>query len=154
MFFKRKCPEKPKFRETFSEWFDRQGIKNFSAREFTSYFEVKRRGAQNMEPPRSMWANILPTIRIVDALRDAVGKPITLTSSYRCPAYNQAIGSGAASRSQHLQFRALDIKVKGMDSGRVYDRLLALRRAGLWVGGLGKYKTFTHIDTRGKNASW
>ena len=154
MFCKRKRPEKPKFRETFSEWFGRQGIRNFSAREFTSYFEVKRRGAQNMEPPRSMWANILPTLRVVDDLRDSVGKPIALTSSYRCPAYNRAIGSGAASRSQHLQFRALDIKVKGMSAGRVYDKLLELRRAGSWVGGLGGYNTFTHIDTRGKNASW
>jgi hypothetical protein len=29
-----------------------------------------------------------------------------------------------------------------------------MRREGIFKGGLGKYKTFVHVDVRGKNADW
>lgn len=143
----------PQRGESFEEWFKRQKFKHFSASEFTNYFNVHRRGVRNSTPPRSMWKNIVPTLRIVDELRMELGRPCVILSSYRSPKYNGAI-SGAASKSFHMKFCALDIAFSGVSPQEVYDRLLAKRRNGDFKGGLGKYNTFVHIDTRGYNANW
>lgn len=137
----------------FAAWYSRQGIRHFKASEFLSYFHVTRRGVTNTPPPKDYWPRILPTLKIVDDLRDHYGAPITLLSSYRSPAYNAAIGD-AAPMSQHLQFRALDIAVKGRSPRTVFALLEAWRIAGKFTGGLGLYQTFVHIDTRGTNATW
>lgn len=138
---------------TFSDYFDSLGIKHFDSDEFTEYFHVTRRGATNSEPPREMWGNIVPTIRVVDELRATMGRPIVLLSSYRSPAYNRAIGD-AAPKSLHMQFRALDIAVSGRTPRQVFNQLLTWRAAGRFKGGLGLYNSFVHIDTRGSNATW
>ena len=138
---------------TFSEYFATLGIKHFTAGEFTSYFHTTRRGVTNHEPPSEMWGNIVPTIRIVDQLRELWGRPIVLLSSYRSPAYNAAC-PGAASGSFHQKFQALDIAVSGKTPRQVFDQLADWRTAGKFKGGLGLYSTFTHIDTRGYNATW
>jgi len=146
------CAE-PKADENFEAWFNRQGFKYFNAGEFLSYFNVDRRGVRNSPPPRSMWANIVPTLRIVDSLRGLWGRPIVILSSYRSPAYNAAI-SGAADKSLHKQFKALDIAVSGKTPRQVFNQLLDWRNDGQFQGGLGLYSTFVHIDTRGSNATW
>lgn len=142
----------PRSGESFDAWYKRQKFRHFSAREFTSYFEVFRYGARNSAPPQSKWANIVPTLRIVDDLREHFGRPCVITSSYRGPAYNKACGG--APKSLHREFKALDIVFSGVSPKAVYDKLLEWRRAGRFKGGLGLYATFVHIDTRGYNANW
>lgn len=141
----------------FEDWYDdaakAAGIQHFSADEFTSYFAVNRRGVKNSTPPRELWGNIIATLRVVEALRVHFGRPIVLLSSYRSPAYNAAI-DGAATKSYHMQFKALDIAVAGRTPRQVFDQLRAWRDAGRFKGGLGLYRTFVHIDTRGTNATW
>lgn len=137
----------------FFTWYNRQGIRHFTSGEFISYFQVHRRGVTNSAPSKAIWANILPTLRIVDDLRDHYRQPITLLSSYRSPAYNAAIGD-AAPKSQHLQFRALDISVATKVPEEVFQKLRQWRDAGKFAGGLGLYRSFVHIDTRGSNATW
>jgi len=137
---------------TFEQWFGTQKVRHFSAVEFTSYFRRSRNGVRNAPPPVAMWPNILPTIRIVDALRKHFGKPIVLLSSYRSPAYNRAIGGAKA--SIHMQFKALDIAVAGVAPAVVFKTLGKWRAEGKFVGGLGLYQTFVHVDTRGVNATW
>lgn len=138
----------------FTDWFNQQGIRHFTAGEFTSYFAQQRKGVRNEVPPRKIWKNILPTLRIVDELRGFLGKPCTLLSSYRSPAYNQAVGG--VSNSQHLDFNALDITFDGVSPVRVHAILSEWRKAGKFTGGLGLYPSagFVHIDTRGYNATW
>jgi len=145
--------ELPQVEETFEEWFSKQNIRNFTAKEFRNYFNIHRRGVRNSEPPRELWPNILPALRVVDKLRDYLGTACTITSSYRSPAYNGAI-SGAASKSLHMQFRALDIQFKNVSPAKVFQVLHSWRRDGSIKGGLGKYKTFTHIDDRETNPTW
>ena len=139
---------------TFIDWFASQRFRNFGAGEFTGYFARERKGVKNSLPPRRIWKNIVPALRIVDELRDSFGKPCRILSSYRSPDYNKAVGG--ASSSQHLEFTALDIAFNGISPQRVYDRLLEWRRAGKFVGGLGLYLSsgFVHIDTRGRSATW
>ena len=66
----------------------------------------------NTEPPREMWNNIVPTLLILDTLRDCLGLPIHLSSVYRAPTYNERIGG--APLSQHQGFAAVDIHVPGL----------------------------------------
>lgn len=139
---------KPKSGESFESWFDRQGFANFTGAELAHYF--KR--AKNTYPPRYMWPRFLPTMKIVQKVRTHFGKPTSITSSYRSPAYNA--GVGGAKYSQHKEFTAADIQVKGVKPSRVRDYILSLRQAGEFKGGIGRYNTFTHVDTRGSNATW
>jgi uncharacterized protein YcbK (DUF882 family) len=89
----------------------------------------------------------------LQVLRDHIGKPITVISGYRPPAYNKKIGG--AKKSQHLLARAADIKVRGMAPAEVHATILKLIKAGeMKQGGLGKYSTFVHYDTRGTAARW
>ncbi len=140
--------------DTFTDWFNAQKFRHFNAREFTRYFSAVRKGTKNSEPPKKLWKNLVPTLRVVDELRASFGKPCTILSSYRSPDYNRTVGGAAL--SQHLQFNALDIAFDGVSAKRVYDRLLQWRQEGRFVGGLGLYPSsgFVHIDTRGRNATW
>ena len=140
--------------DTFTDWFNAQKFRHFSAREFTRYFSAVRKGTKNSEPQKKLWKNLVPTLRVVDELRASFGKPCTILSSYRSPDYNRTVGGAAL--SQHLQFNALDIAFDGVSAKRVYDRLLQWRQEGRFVGGLGLYPSsgFVHIDTRGRNATW
>ena len=89
----------------------------------------------------------------LQVLRDYIGKPITIISGYRPPEYNKKIGG--AKKSQHLLARAADIKVKGMAPAEVHATVLKLIKGGkMKQGGLGKYSTFVHYDTRGSAARW
>ena len=142
----------PKANETFEQWFKRMKFRNFSADEFTSYFNVKRRGTRNSAPPKSKWTNIVPALRIVDDLRDYFGRPCVINSSYRSEAYNKSCGG--ASKSLHKEFKALDISFSAVRPHDVRDKLIEWRREGRFKGGVGRYNTFTHIDTRGYNATW
>ena len=140
--------------DTFNDWFKAQGFRHFGAGEFTSYFSRERKGVKNSLPPRRLWKNIVPALRIVDELRESLGKRCRILSSYRSPAYNKAVGGAA--QSEHLDFNALDITFDGVSPQQVYDRLLVWRKAGKFTGGLGLYPSsgFVHIDTRGRNSTW
>ena len=78
-------------------------------------------------------------------LREDLNASITITSAYRCPAHNAAVGG--ASNSQHKLGTATDIQVSGMHPHEVQD-------ACEKFDGLGYYDTFTHIDSRGSRARW
>jgi len=78
-------------------------------------------------------------------LRYDLNASIRINSAYRCPAHNKAIGG--AKNSQHKLGTATDIVVSGMDPNEVAD-------ACEKFDGLGRYDTFTHIDSRGSYARW
>jgi len=94
-----------------------------------------------------------PTLHIADELRHRLGvKMRYITSAYRSPAYNAAC-SGSATRSQHIQNRALDL-VYDCSPHSAMTEALKMRDEGLFKGGIGLYSSFIHIDTRGRNATW
>jgi len=135
-------------KKEFNKWFGGLGVKYFKAHEFTNYFERNL----NTFPPKSKWDNIIPTIKLVDRLRADLGVPIRVTSSYRSAKYNK--NCGGATKSLHKEFKAIDLQVDGFSPSYVYARLMKYRNAGDFKGGLGKYSTFVHVDTRGTNADW
>lgn len=107
----------------------------------------------NTDPPEVLWANAIPLVRALEAFRNAIGHPVILTSVYRSPEYNKAIGG--VKRSQHMAFRAADLKVSGGGGPANWaNKLKELRDAGLFTGGVGVYNSFVHIDVRGFDADW
>ncbi len=118
------------------------------------YPHFKTRGrTKNSLPPRYMWRNIAKTLRVIDSMSSYMRAPVKpLVSVYRSPRYNRAVRGRP--RSQHLQNRAIDVQFEGVSAYTVSVVARRLRRAGHFKGGVGRYSTFTHVDTRGHNADW
>ena len=88
-------------------------------------------------------------VTILQKIRTHFGKPVTITSAYRTPPRNKVVGG--TTYSQHLYGTAADIKVEGVSPKNVaqYAEKILLNK-----GGIGCYKTFTHIDVREKKSRW
>ncbi len=88
-------------------------------------------------------------VRVLQNVRDYFKAPVTINSAYRTPAYNKKVGGVNA--SQHIRGTAADISVKGVPPAKVYAYLTEKYPNKY---GIGKYPTFTHIDTRSTKARW
>jgi uncharacterized protein YcbK (DUF882 family) len=91
-------------------------------------------------------------VEYVQRIRDHFGKPVTITSPYRCEVHNAKVSG--ATRSNHMQGKAADIVVQGVSS-----REVAKYAESIGILGIGLYETakdgyFTHIDTRTSKAFW
>ena len=90
--------------------------------------------------------------RVFDVLYDLnaslgrTGKEIDIICGYRTPWSNEFLRrttSGVAKHSQHIEGRAIDIRIPGVSTARLRDAALALDR-----GGVGYYprSAFVHVD--------
>ncbi len=82
-----------------------------------------------------------------------VRKPFHIVSGYRSPATNADLrrhSDGVSKNSLHMQGRAIDIRIEGLDSRRIRNVALAMRQ-----GGVGYYakSDFVHLDT-GSVRTW
>lgn len=120
-------------------------IENFSIEEITMGRKI---------PDKLLW-NILPTIRVLQEVRDWYERPIIINSSYRSPSYNKLVNG--SKNSLHLEYNALDFTVADKkDLKKLYLQLdiwdkehhfKFLPKAGSM--GLGFYENrFIHMDTR------
>jgi GH24 family phage-related lysozyme (muramidase) len=87
--------------------------------------------------------NIIDLARKLQAARKLLGASFTINSWYRDPAANAA--AGGASRSYHLQGRAVDLSVAGYSALAAANALYTS-----WAGGIIYYSTHLHLDTGGK----
>lgn len=63
---------------------------------------------------------------VLDPLREAWGRPLTVTSGYRCPELNRAVGGVAT--SMHTSGRAADITTgNAVDNRRLYQLVQDLK---------------------------
>jgi uncharacterized protein YcbK (DUF882 family) len=94
-----------------------------------------------------------PTLKVVDRVSVQLGQPVReIVSAYRSPAYN-ARCAGASRGSWHQANVAVDVKFP-VPPSTVAQTVRTLRSAGYFRGGVGRYSSFTHIDTRGQNVDW
>ena len=91
-------------------------------------------------------------VKLADGFKDALnmlraeyGRPMAPTSCCRCPAHNEHVGGSRL--SQHKLGRAADIIVKDIEPDDVANYLDSVMEHG----GIGRYSTFTHLDTRTNN---
>jgi uncharacterized protein YcbK (DUF882 family) len=137
-------------KEEFQEELNKRKIKHFSADEIFFKGASDAKLKLNTEPPKELWSNMWKTIEIADKAREKFGKPLKIASAYRSPKYNKAIGG--APKSHHVNFNALDLRTTAPKT--LHKILKDMRAKGMFKGGLGLYKTFVHLDTRGNNADW
>ena len=95
-------------------------MKFFSFQEFDRIDTAYKHGIDNTAP-ESARKNIAALVdKVLDPLREAWGKPITVTSGYRCSEVNRLVGGVAT--STHMQGMAADISTGNMiDNRRLYQ---------------------------------
>lgn len=122
---------------------------NFSITELCQSNKAKELGIKNIPTDTATMDNLLNLIcDLLQPLRNKLGRPIIVTSGYRNPQVNKAVGG--KDNSQHKTGQAADIIVRGMHpdelvnfivkSGLEYDQLIQ------------EYGQWTHISyNKGKN---
>ena len=117
------------------------------------HFNVRGRVGNSL-PPRSRWKKIGPTLKVIDRMAAQMGVPVKqILSAYRSPRYNRAVRG--QSKSLHMNNQAIDVVFRGASSSYA-ARVARYLRDGKrqFKGGIGRYGSFVHIDTRGYNADW
>ncbi len=93
---------------------------------------------------------IVPTaMDKLQALRDALGKPMIVNSAYRSPEHNMRVEG--ATRSKHMQGLAFDVR---MDNHNPATYIEAAQKVGFKAIGTYPAQGFVHVDNRPVAASW
>lgn len=125
---------------------------HFTLEEFTASSTAARRGIDNSLPAEHMIAAkdacyLMERIRAFLSSRAGRPVPIFITSGYRCPALNAAIGS--SSTSDHLKARAVDFKAPGFGTPHEVAAALAPVVDELQIGQLiAEFGSWVHVSTR------
>ena len=83
----------------------------------------------------------------LEEIREHFDRAVTINSACRCRSHNSSVGG--SDNSQHIIGRAADIVVEGTP-----PEVVAEFAEQIGMGGIGRYNTFTHIDTRVGYARW
>ena len=81
-------------------------------------------------------------------IRDHFGKPLYITSGYRCPKHNAGTAN-ASTTSRHTKGQAADFTISGVKPAEI-----AKFAESIGILGIGLYDNFVHIDTREKKSFW
>lgn len=96
--------------------------RHFSLDEFTTSQTAARLGIDNKPNPQAL-ANLIRTASLLEQVRALFGKPVRISSGYRCDAVNAHIGG--AKTSQHVIGCAADFTVQGVALKDVMDAIIA-----------------------------
>ncbi|NEQ96121.1 MAG: peptidase M15A [Cyanothece sp. SIO2G6] len=109
------------------------------------------RGGQRMPRDQATVDAIVRIATLAQRARNQIGRPFVITSWYRPPAINAAVGGATFSR--HIVGDAFDYYVEGLTGRDLYNALTPW-----WPGGLGVYGgnrfLISHLDARGYRARW
>lgn len=85
--------------------------KNFTLEELYASSTAKARGIDNT-PTKQAVVNLTHlAIKVLQPMRTTLKRPIKISSGYRSPALNRAVGG--VSNSQHMTGQAVDIDIEG-----------------------------------------
>ena len=84
-----------------------KGTKHFTVNEILRSQTALQLGIDNTPKDDKTIENLNYTLERLEEIREAYGEPIIITSGYRCPELNAAVGG--ASNSQHRKGEAVDI---------------------------------------------
>jgi hypothetical protein len=106
------------------------------------------KGGTRIPENSTITQNIIAMARRMEEVRSRLGnRSISITSWYRPPAVNRAVGG--ARNSTHIRGYGVDFNAAEL-SPRAVQRILD----PWWPGGLGYGSSFTHLDNRGYRARW
>lgn len=121
---------------------------HFTLAELTASNKARERGIDN-QPPPELVPRLVLLAEMLERVRATLDVPITVTSGYRCPPLNIAVGG--ATSSDHTQGHAADIVAPGYGTPYQIARLLAPLVATLGIGQLIlegiKGKQWVHVST-------
>lgn len=83
-------------------------FKYFNINEMLYSATADKYGIDNVPKDERILDNIYNVLSNLDNIREVYGKPIIITSGYRCPELNAKVGG--KSNSQHLKGEAADLK--------------------------------------------
>lgn len=112
---------------------------HFTLAEFTDSQTALRKGISNL-PSEHAIANLQRVADVLEQVRALFGKPLVISSGYRSPALNAAVGG--AQSSAHLTGLAADFTVPGMTPS---DTAKAIAKAGIKFDQLIYEGTWVHI---------
>lgn len=119
---------------------------HFTVEEFTASDTAARRGIDNALPEH-MLAAAQDTCDVLERIRALLGVPVIVTSGYRCPQLNEAIGSSRA--SDHVKAMAADIKAPAFGSAYEVAHALVPHLDELGVGQvIHEFGAWVHVSTR------
>jgi hypothetical protein len=122
---------------------------HFSLAELTASSTAQRLGLDNTPAPELLPRLVLAA-EMLERIRTVLGVPITVTSGYRAPAVNRAVGG--VTSSDHTQGHAVDIIAPGYGTPYLVASLLAPLVSTLGIGQLIlegiKGKQWVHVSTR------
>lgn len=82
----------------------------------------------------------------LNTIRELYGKPMKLSSAYRCPAYNASI-SQTGEAGPHTTGRAADVVVSGENAFQLLDIAIGCGISGLGIAQRGPFeKRYLHLD--------
>lgn len=100
-------------------------MKYFTFAEFSRSDTAKRLGIDNTIPESAKGAIEQLVDKVLDPLRESWGRPLVITSGYRCPKLNSAVGGSKT--SHHVKGMAADISTGNKaDNKRLYNLVIAL----------------------------
>lgn len=95
----------------------------FTFEEMTHSQTADRLGLSNTPGPEEL-ANLRTLTKTLDQVRRLLGRPVVISSGYRSPAVNKAVGSSSA--SSHLTGLAADFSCPGFGKTMdIFDRIIA-----------------------------
>ena len=116
------------------------------------YFDTKEFESKDGKPsPFDETVVKRELIVLLNAIRSRYGKPIVVTSGYRSPEHNEAVGG--VKNSYHTLGLAADIRPLNENRSDV-SLLQGICDEMNPHGGVGFYDTFCHVDIRGERARW
>ena len=102
--------------------------KNFTLGELVFSITANNHGINNTPNAEAKAALKRLAVEVLQPIRDAWGQPIVITSGYRCPALNKAVGG--VKNSQHVLGQAADIKAANpADNGKLFACIRKLIQA-------------------------
>jgi len=98
----------------------------------TEHFTLEQMTRSQTATRKNMKEQFAPSEKVIECLKDlcvnilqplrlAIGKPITVSSGYRCVRLNKAIGGAA--NSQHVVGQAADIEVEGVTNEEIISAI-------------------------------
>ena len=137
----------------YGKFLQRLNLRHVSPQQVVKAHARRKGSTWNSLPPANMWRPMARSLKVADMIARLLGQNVkNVTSAYRSPAYNRRC-PGASKKSWHMRNYALDLQF-GSSPYRVAQAARYLRNKGYFKGGVGRYKTFTHVDTRGENVDW
>ena len=86
-------------------------------------------------------------LSLLEDLRTYYGKPINISSAYRCPEHNNNV-SNSGFWGPHTTGQAVDIVICGFNAMHLLKGILAIGFSGVGISQRGSHeKRFIHIDT-------